>query len=63
MIILCNNYKGMQIINRFANDAKGRKKNLLLKKMLNYLESTGFIIELAVIDREYYKRHFKIFNF
>ncbi|MGQ4876011.1 MAG: hypothetical protein ACP6IY_18250, partial [Promethearchaeia archaeon] len=35
---------------------KGGKKEPFIKKMLNYLESTGFIVELVIMDREYYIR-------
>ena len=33
---------------------KGEKKEPFIQKMVEYLESLGFIIELSVMDKEYY---------
>ena len=42
---------------------KGEKKEPFIRKMIKYLESLGFTIELSVMDREYYvKEVFKYLN-
>jgi hypothetical protein len=42
---------------------KGEKKEPFIRKMIEYLESLGFMVELSVMDREYYaKETFKYLN-
>ena len=42
---------------------RGDKKELFIQKMVEYFESLGFIVELVLMDREYYnKKVFKYFN-
>lgn len=42
---------------------KGEKKEPFIRKMIKYLESLGFTVELSVLDREYYiKEVFKYLN-
>ena len=35
---------------------KGEKKEFFIQKMIEYLESLGFTVELSVMDREYYSK-------
>ena len=42
---------------------KGENKEPFIQKMIEYLESLGFTVELSVMDREYYNKGiFKYFN-